>query len=90
MWKDGFCNFKNELNISYKYGVLNPIFLPKCPKFTKEGGGPNADQKVLIFLSQIGGEGRGSITFGQSPKIYTFFILKTNVDFFSYDGAPQP
>ena len=30
-------------------------------------------------MSQIGGEGRGSITFGQSPKIYTFFILKASL-----------
>ena len=36
--------------------VLNELFLPKCPKLTEEGGGPIANQKVLIFLSQIGGD----------------------------------
>ena len=41
------------------YAILNPILLPIhiCPKFTKEGGGPYANQKVLNFLSQIGGGG---------------------------------
>ena len=53
MWKDGFCKFKNELNICYKYAVLNPILLPICPKLPKEGEGQIANQKVLNLLSQI-------------------------------------
>ena len=43
------------IKIYLMYAVLNPIVLSICPKFSKEGGGPNTDQKVLnIFVPNRG------------------------------------
>ena len=57
------------------------FFSPLCPNFVKEGGGQKARQIVLIYFGPIrGGEGRGSMNLGQTPKIFYFFF---------FDGVPK-
>ena len=58
------------------YAVLNQILLPICPKFLKEGGGPKAQQIVLIFFVPIRGGGWGSMNLGQNPQILLFFLRR--------------
>ena len=61
------CNVPNNNRVSIieNWIVKGPtvcepnFFSPFCPNFMKEGGGPKAEQIVLIFLSQLGGEGGG-------------------------------
>ena len=63
--------FKINLIIS----CIEPNFVTNMSQ-NKGGRGSNCQSKSPIFLSQIkeGGEGRGSTTLGQSPKIYAFLF----------------
>ena len=42
----------------------------------KEGGGPKAEQIVLIFFVPIRGGGWGSMNLGQNPQILLFFLTR--------------
>ena len=37
------------------YAFMNQSFWPFCPKFMKEGGGPDSERDVPIFFPKLGG-----------------------------------